>query len=166
MLNLGLNKFRRILCLGAHSDDIEIGCGGTILRLIQENPQVDVHWVVFSSSAVRRSEALVSAEACALQAVKHRAQAASERAAGAAPLAQTPGSDSVEAVEALSRREVQVLELVAAGKDNKAIGATLFISPNTVAAHVRNILAKTGTSNRAEAAALAVRRGVLTRGEE
>lgn len=62
MINLGLNKIRKVLCLGAHSDDIEIGCGGTILRLISENPQLDVHWVVLSSSGVRQAEALDSAE--------------------------------------------------------------------------------------------------------
>lgn len=62
MIHLGLNKVRKILCLGAHSDDIEIGCGGTMLRLIRENPGVDVHWVVLSSNEMRRAEALSSAE--------------------------------------------------------------------------------------------------------
>ena len=51
------NGVRKILCFGAHCDDIEIGCGGTILRLIQENPKLEFHWVVFSSNPVRRSEA-------------------------------------------------------------------------------------------------------------
>jgi LmbE family N-acetylglucosaminyl deacetylase len=51
-----------VLCLGAHSDDIEIGCGGTILRLIQEYPQVNFHWVVFSACGVRRLEAEHAAE--------------------------------------------------------------------------------------------------------
>jgi LmbE family N-acetylglucosaminyl deacetylase len=37
-----------ILCLGAHGDDIEIGCGGTILRLLEEHHNLNVHWVVFS----------------------------------------------------------------------------------------------------------------------
>lgn len=46
-----------VLCLGAHSDDIEIGCGGTILRLIQEYPQVVFHWVVFTARGARRLEA-------------------------------------------------------------------------------------------------------------
>jgi len=50
-----------ILCLGAHSDDIEIGCGGTILRLLEAHPSTRVHWVVFSSNAVRRREAQRSA---------------------------------------------------------------------------------------------------------
>jgi LmbE family N-acetylglucosaminyl deacetylase len=48
---------RRILCLGAHCDDIEIGCGGTILRLIRENRQLEFCWVVFSSNPPRKREA-------------------------------------------------------------------------------------------------------------
>lgn len=47
----------KILCLGAHSDDIEIGCGGTILRLAKQHPNCVVHWVVFSASGVRAAEA-------------------------------------------------------------------------------------------------------------
>jgi len=46
-----------VLCLGAHSDDIEIGCGGTILRLAEENPNCVFHWVVFSAIEVREREA-------------------------------------------------------------------------------------------------------------
>ena len=49
-----------LLCLGAHSDDIEIGCGGTILRLLGENPDCSVTWIVFSASGERRQEAEVS----------------------------------------------------------------------------------------------------------
>jgi LmbE family N-acetylglucosaminyl deacetylase len=52
----------RILCLGAHSDDIEIGCGATILRLIEQYPRLHIRWVVFSSNPRRRSEAQHSAE--------------------------------------------------------------------------------------------------------
>ncbi|MBX2864918.1 MAG: PIG-L family deacetylase [Leptolyngbyaceae cyanobacterium MAG.088] len=55
------NPFRRILCLGAHSDDIEIGCGGTILKLIEQFPDIDVYWVVFSATGHRQEEALASA---------------------------------------------------------------------------------------------------------
>ena len=47
----------QILCLGAHSDDIEIGCGGTILRLAQQYPSCIFHWVVFSAVGVRAEEA-------------------------------------------------------------------------------------------------------------
>ncbi len=51
----------KILCLGAHSDDIEIGCGGTILRLLSEYDDVEVRWVVFGSSGQRDNEAVESA---------------------------------------------------------------------------------------------------------
>jgi len=46
----------RLLCLGAHADDIEIGCGGTILRLVEERP-TEVDWIVFSGSPARAREA-------------------------------------------------------------------------------------------------------------
>jgi LmbE family N-acetylglucosaminyl deacetylase len=46
-----------ILCLGAHSDDIEIGCGGTILRLAHQFPNCVFHWVVFSATGPRAAEA-------------------------------------------------------------------------------------------------------------
>lgn len=64
---LGLNLSRntssplQILCLGAHSDDIEIGCGGTILRLQLDHPGCVFHWVVFSASGVRADEAKCAA---------------------------------------------------------------------------------------------------------
>src|SRR3989440_11058306 len=56
------NRAIRILCVGAHSDDIEIGCGGTILRLLSEYDDVEVHWVVVGSSGQRDGEALAGAE--------------------------------------------------------------------------------------------------------
>jgi LmbE family N-acetylglucosaminyl deacetylase len=48
---------REILCLGAHSDDIEIGCGGAVLELIAAHPGVRVTWVVCSGDAKREIEA-------------------------------------------------------------------------------------------------------------
>lgn len=51
----------QILCLGAHSDDIEIGCGGTILHLLSHYSNVDVSWIVFSSGRDREREARASA---------------------------------------------------------------------------------------------------------
>jgi len=65
MLNFefAINKDRplKMLCMGAHSDDIEIGCGGTILRLLSEYDNVEVHWVVFGAIGQRKDEAIASA---------------------------------------------------------------------------------------------------------
>ncbi len=66
MINLELtrpNAPLRILCLGAHSDDIEIGCGGTVLKLVREHPNVEIDGVVFSAAGARKKEALAGAEA-------------------------------------------------------------------------------------------------------
>jgi LmbE family N-acetylglucosaminyl deacetylase len=54
---------QRILALGAHCDDIEIGCGGTILRLAAERRPLEVRWVVFCSTPERAAEARASAGA-------------------------------------------------------------------------------------------------------
>jgi LmbE family N-acetylglucosaminyl deacetylase len=51
-----------VLCLGAHSDDIEIGCGGTILQLKGDYPELAVHWLVFGANGARALEAFASAE--------------------------------------------------------------------------------------------------------
>jgi LmbE family N-acetylglucosaminyl deacetylase len=51
----------RILCLGAHCDDIEIGCGGTVLKLLQTYRRTAVDWVVLSSDQQRAGEARESA---------------------------------------------------------------------------------------------------------
>ena len=56
-----VGKSPTFLFLGAHSDDIEIGCGGPILRLLRAFPSAHFHWVVFSSNKARRKEALRSA---------------------------------------------------------------------------------------------------------
>jgi LmbE family N-acetylglucosaminyl deacetylase len=51
----------QILCLGAHSDDIEIGCGGTLLKLIDLYPNLHIYWVVLGASGNREQEAANSA---------------------------------------------------------------------------------------------------------
>ena len=53
----------RVLALGAHADDIEIGCGGTLLRLVTEHPKLAVDWVVLSGIGERGVEAADSATA-------------------------------------------------------------------------------------------------------
>jgi LmbE family N-acetylglucosaminyl deacetylase len=56
-LAAGTSRPLSVLCLGAHSDDIEIGCGGTLLHLRHLYPQLHFHWVVFSGLGVRGEEA-------------------------------------------------------------------------------------------------------------
>ena len=56
-LDLPAVKPLSVLCLGAHSDDIEIGVGGTILTLIQRNPGLKIDWCVFSANGAREDEA-------------------------------------------------------------------------------------------------------------
>lgn len=71
----------------------------------------------------------------------------------------TPASPSP--ATQLSARELDVLKLVAEGKDNAEIAAELFISPKTVKNHISNILMKLQISNRIQAAVYAVRRGIV-----
>lgn len=57
-----------VLCIGAHSDDIEIGCGATLLRMLSERTGVHVTWVVLSGGGAREKEARASARAYLRQA--------------------------------------------------------------------------------------------------
>ncbi len=61
MHSFDFSKIKKVLCLGAHSDDIEIGCGGTILKMAREISDLEVHWVVFSAGGKRTVEAQQSA---------------------------------------------------------------------------------------------------------
>jgi len=65
MINLKLKKTSEsltILALGAHCDDIEIGCGGTILSIINNNANVNITWIVFTSNEKRKVEASIGAK--------------------------------------------------------------------------------------------------------
>lgn len=55
-LGPGSGEAKTVLCLGAHCDDIEIGCGATLLRFAEEYPAAEIRWVVFSSDARRAAE--------------------------------------------------------------------------------------------------------------
>jgi LmbE family N-acetylglucosaminyl deacetylase len=61
VLELQIGALRSVLCLGAHCDDIEIGAGATLRRLLADQPDLRVHWVVFSATEVRAAEARASA---------------------------------------------------------------------------------------------------------
>ncbi len=60
-LPLAHRRPTRILCIGAHGDDIEIGCGGTLLKLLARGGDWDVTWAVFSADAARVREVHASA---------------------------------------------------------------------------------------------------------
>jgi LmbE family N-acetylglucosaminyl deacetylase len=62
MWKTSFESVRRILCLGAHSDDIEIGIGGTLLTLAGRTPDLEICWVVFSAPGSRAEEARRSAD--------------------------------------------------------------------------------------------------------
>jgi ATP/maltotriose-dependent transcriptional regulator MalT len=93
-----------------------------------------------------------------VQALARRARLDLAPPAGAA--APAAGAPTPAAQLGLTRREVEVLALVAAGRSNRQIAQTLFISPKTVGVHVSNILAKLGVAGRVEAAAIAHRLGL------
>ena len=60
---LDMTRVKRLLCLGAHCDDIEIGAGGTVMRLAKAYPQIEVQWVVLAGEdPIRVEEARRSAE--------------------------------------------------------------------------------------------------------
>jgi LmbE family N-acetylglucosaminyl deacetylase len=54
---------RRILAIGCHADDIEIGCGGTLLSLARSNQELEIDWLVLAAPGARGEEARASAEA-------------------------------------------------------------------------------------------------------
>ena len=74
-----LTNLKTVLCLGCHSDDIEIGCGGTILKLLREQPEVSVRWVVMSGEGKRASESEASAKRFLGDAAQHQVQVESFR---------------------------------------------------------------------------------------
>lgn len=63
MACIQFDRLSSILCLGAHADDIEIGCGASLLGWLDKNPELRVTWVVFSGAGVRQREATDSAQA-------------------------------------------------------------------------------------------------------
>jgi DNA-binding NarL/FixJ family response regulator len=63
--------------------------------------------------------------------------------------------------ETLSKREIEVLQKIAGGNRNSDIAALLFISEETVKGHVKHIMEKLGVSDRTEAVAVGIRRGII-----
>jgi LmbE family N-acetylglucosaminyl deacetylase len=62
-LELSRTPRLRVLAIGSHADDIEIGCGGMLLRLAGDLDELELHWVVLSAAGERADEARASAEA-------------------------------------------------------------------------------------------------------
>jgi LmbE family N-acetylglucosaminyl deacetylase len=63
MIHCRFDNIRTVLCLGAHADDIEIGCGGTVLRLTADSDRLEFYWLVMCSNPERAREACRSANA-------------------------------------------------------------------------------------------------------
>jgi LmbE family N-acetylglucosaminyl deacetylase len=74
---LDIGRVQRLLCLGAHCDDIEIGAGGTVMRLIAQNPGLAIRWVVLGGAdagraeEARRAAALFTAGAAKVEVIIH-----------------------------------------------------------------------------------------------
>jgi DNA-binding NarL/FixJ family response regulator len=127
--------------------------------------QVQHDWATADRSQHELLQAALStAEGLALGRLAHSCRAAllGEGPASRRAPTMTAAPEPVRSPpDGLSEREVEVLRLVATGLSNRQIGERLFISANTAANHVRSILQKTGSANRAEATAYAARRGLL-----
>lgn len=131
------------------------------------------HRYEIARSRWRLAEALVVAGDRAGAGAEATAALLDARAMGARPLAEAvqelgrrarldlPGA-GVTAGTVLTAREAEVLRLVATGLTNRQIGERLFISGKTVSVHISNVLGKLGAGGRAEAVAVAHRRGLLT----
>jgi LmbE family N-acetylglucosaminyl deacetylase len=93
---LGSASRLRVLCIGAHCDDIEIGCGATLLRLAGER-ELDVSWLVLCSTPARAAEA---EQRQAAFAKARRARSAERFRDGHLPGAGAAAGDTFEAVSA------------------------------------------------------------------
>ena len=69
-VQFGANTAPTILLLGAHCDDIEIGCGGTVMQLARRYPKARFVWVTLSSDAERAAETRAAAGRMRLQVLK------------------------------------------------------------------------------------------------
>jgi len=126
--------------------------------------------VVLVGSAADRARLRTVLARAEIEVVGEAPTIAAARAAGysadAFLVAPTPNADRGPVVdieeEPLTRRELEVLELLALGLPNKAIAARLDISDQTVKSHVASICGKLGAANRTDAVRIAVRHGLIT----
>ena len=142
-----LAPLTRVIVLTISAEDSDVmsaimaGACGYLLK------DSSIHDLIASIRAAAAGEALISPQIAAKVLQRLRAQSAS--------------TDAAETIRAeLSRRELEVLKLIANGKDNAQIARELFISPKTVKNHISNILMKLQIENRIQAAVYAVRSGL------
>jgi two-component system, NarL family, response regulator LiaR len=142
----------QVLVLTAHDDDqyifslLQAGASGYLLKTAPVSELV---------KAIRQVQAGESPLDPAI------ARKVVVRMSGSSPAGPAPAEDG-QTLEALTPRELEVLQLLAQGLSNRNIAEALFISDRTVQAHLTSIFAKTQVSSRLEAVLNAIRRGWLT----
>jgi two-component system, NarL family, response regulator LiaR len=135
-----------VLTISAEDDDVmNAVMAGACGYLLKDS---SIQELIAGIRAAASGEALISPQIATKVLQRLRAQTASE--------------DAAETIRTeLSEREIQVLKLIANGKDNAQIARELFISPKTVKNHISNILMKLQIENRIQAAVYAVRSGIV-----
>ena len=98
VINCNFSGVKRVLCLGAHSDDIEIGCGGTVLSLIAQSEKIESYWVVLGSNPQRAKEAALSANAF-LRGARKKTVAIKAVREGFLPYIAAPVTECVEEIK-------------------------------------------------------------------
>jgi DNA-binding NarL/FixJ family response regulator len=135
-----------VLTISADDDDImDAVMAGACGYLLKDS---SIQELIAGIRAAASGESLISPQIAAKVLQRLRAQSTSEDAAA-----------TIRAE--LSDREIEVLKLIANGKDNAQIARELFISPKTVKNHISNILMKLQIDNRIQAAVYAVRSGIV-----
>ncbi len=149
----------KVIVLTTFNDDdyifrgISAGAKGYLLK--DDSPDDLIEAV----RAAHRGESLLNPEVAA-RLLERFSRFAAESPAPAAPAVEAIGAPALP-VAKLTPREEEVLALLAKGARNKEIAAALVIAERTVKIHVRNILTKLNVSNRTEAAAVAIKLGLL-----
>ncbi|MEX0815856.1 MAG: response regulator transcription factor [Gaiellales bacterium] len=135
-----------VLTISADDDDVmNAVLAGACGYLLKDS---SIHDLVAGIIAAAAGESLISPQIAAKVLQRLRSQ--------------TSHADAAETIRAeLSDREIEVLKLIANGKDNAQIASELFISPKTVKNHISNILMKLQIDNRIQAAVYAVRSGIV-----
>ena len=99
MIPCELSGVERVLCLGAHCDDIEVGCGGTVLQLLEQSQEIEFYWFVFCSNPRRAREAKRSADVF-LKAAKRKTVVVKSLRDGFLPYVGPPVKEAFEKLKA------------------------------------------------------------------